>query len=238
MASTNKTSNYELSQFLGTDKPAWLSDYNTDMSKIDAQMKLNADGVTAATGASTTNTTNIGTLSNLTTDEKTSLVAAVNEVDSHADTAQNTANTASTDAGIALTKISGIESALNLTAASPVTSNFTVVDGATATVNEGKITVAKNTEGSLCKVYGYLNIASTSSSGLCTIKLVDDSGLRPDENINVEGVALKTSTGGIGSATLNIKTTGEIDVTFNKSANIAQDIRIMACVIFVKSFGD
>ena len=38
MSSTNKTTNYELSQFLGTDKPAWLSDYNTDMSKIDVQM--------------------------------------------------------------------------------------------------------------------------------------------------------------------------------------------------------
>ena len=104
MSSTNKTSNYELSQFLGTDKPAWLSDYNTDMSKIDAQMKLNADGVTAATGASTTNTTNIGTLSNLTTDEKTSLVAAVNEVDSHADSAGNLANSANTTANAAKTE--------------------------------------------------------------------------------------------------------------------------------------
>lgn len=35
MGSTNKTTNYELSQFLGTDKPAWLQDYNGDMQKID-----------------------------------------------------------------------------------------------------------------------------------------------------------------------------------------------------------
>ena len=35
MASTNKTQNLELSQFLGTDKPAWLADYNSDMEKID-----------------------------------------------------------------------------------------------------------------------------------------------------------------------------------------------------------
>ena len=35
MASTNKTSHYELSQFLANDKPAWLSDYNNDMQKID-----------------------------------------------------------------------------------------------------------------------------------------------------------------------------------------------------------
>lgn len=35
MSSTNKTAKLELSQFLGTDKPAWLGDYNSDMQKID-----------------------------------------------------------------------------------------------------------------------------------------------------------------------------------------------------------
>lgn len=41
MASTNHTTNYNLSQFEGTDKPAWLSDYNGDMAKIDAGMQAN-----------------------------------------------------------------------------------------------------------------------------------------------------------------------------------------------------
>lgn len=36
MSSTNKTSNLELSQFIGTDSPKWLTDYNSDMQKIDA----------------------------------------------------------------------------------------------------------------------------------------------------------------------------------------------------------
>ena len=36
MASTNKTSNLELSQFIATDTPTWLVDYNGDMVKIDA----------------------------------------------------------------------------------------------------------------------------------------------------------------------------------------------------------
>jgi len=39
MASTNKTETLELSQFLGTDKPAWLTDYNGDMLKIDNGVK-------------------------------------------------------------------------------------------------------------------------------------------------------------------------------------------------------
>lgn len=36
MASTNKTTTLDLSQFGGTDKPDWLTDYNEDMGKIDA----------------------------------------------------------------------------------------------------------------------------------------------------------------------------------------------------------
>lgn len=48
MSSTNKTTNYNLSQFIGSDKPAWLVDYNGDMSAIDTQMKANADAADAA----------------------------------------------------------------------------------------------------------------------------------------------------------------------------------------------
>lgn len=38
MAHLNETENYHLSQFLATDKPAWLTDYNTDMEKIDGAL--------------------------------------------------------------------------------------------------------------------------------------------------------------------------------------------------------
>lgn len=48
MASTNKTENYDLSQFVGTDRPTWLGDYNSDMTKIDAQLKRNADDIASA----------------------------------------------------------------------------------------------------------------------------------------------------------------------------------------------
>lgn len=41
MASTNKTPNYGLSQFVGTDKASWLGDINPDMLKIDTGMSDN-----------------------------------------------------------------------------------------------------------------------------------------------------------------------------------------------------
>jgi hypothetical protein len=54
MTATNKTVNYELSQFVGTDRPTWLGDYNSDMSKIDAQLKRNADDIASATAGGLT----------------------------------------------------------------------------------------------------------------------------------------------------------------------------------------
>lgn len=50
MTATNHTTNYNLSQFAGTDRPTWLGDYNGDMRKIDAQLKKNADAITSAEG--------------------------------------------------------------------------------------------------------------------------------------------------------------------------------------------
>ena len=53
MTATNKTANYDLSQFVGTDHPTWLGDYNSDMKKIDAQLKQNADAIASAAGGLT-----------------------------------------------------------------------------------------------------------------------------------------------------------------------------------------
>lgn len=69
MASTNKTTNYQLSQFQSSDIPAWLTDYNGDMQKIDAGIhaaKTQADG--AATGVSLLQTAVSGKQDTLTFD--------------------------------------------------------------------------------------------------------------------------------------------------------------------------
>ena len=54
MGATNTTTYYNLSQFIGTDKPAWLHDYNGDMLKIDTGInaaKLAADAAALDAGA-------------------------------------------------------------------------------------------------------------------------------------------------------------------------------------------
>ena len=50
MSATNKTANYELPEFVGTDKPSWLTDFNGAMTKIDTALhelsQGQANGVT------------------------------------------------------------------------------------------------------------------------------------------------------------------------------------------------
>lgn len=48
MSSTNKTSTIELSQYVSTDKPTYLVDYNGDMLKIDNAIAADRDSITTA----------------------------------------------------------------------------------------------------------------------------------------------------------------------------------------------
>lgn len=54
MSHSNSTANYNLPQFVGGDKPTFLGDINSAYTQIDAQMKVNADGVASATGLANT----------------------------------------------------------------------------------------------------------------------------------------------------------------------------------------
>lgn len=91
MSSTNKTANYDLSQYIGTDKPTYLGDYNSDMSKIDAAIKQAADKATTASSTAGTASSNA-----------TQALQKANEASGKADTAQETAEAAQTSASGAL----------------------------------------------------------------------------------------------------------------------------------------
>lgn len=243
MASTNKTSNYELSQFLGTDKPAWLSDYNTDMSKIDTQMKANADAATAASGSATTANTAIGTLANLTTDDKTSVVAAINEVDSHADTAQNTANTASNTASGASTKA---DNALAGLAKFNLTNNSTL----TPLTDKGSISgaytamyFATDSTSSIFKVYGRIRLDVGTATGTATITLGTTS-LRPSSSYTINSAAIvsREYTDGsveVVSTDITVATNGEITIAPLTLTYIQKFlITLPPCLYFNTDFGD
>lgn len=91
MSSTNKTTNYNLSQYIGTDKPTYLGDYNSDMSKIDEGIKQAADEATTASSKAGTASSNASLA-----------LQKASEASEKADTAQETAEAAQTSASGAL----------------------------------------------------------------------------------------------------------------------------------------
>lgn len=79
MAHTNETVNYHLSQFVGTDIPNPLVDYNGDMGKIDTAIKNVADSAVSEGGRITALETQNGSEVLATTAQ--TLSGAVNEID-------------------------------------------------------------------------------------------------------------------------------------------------------------
>lgn len=144
MSSTNKTNYYDLNQYIGTDKPTYLGDYNSDMSKIDAGIHDADDKATTASqnaGSAIarvgevektvkSHTTAITTLQTDVTGLKESVKTAQNtatSADVKADNAQQTANSALLTANNASTKADNVNKDVTLWSGSvknqPVTLN-------------------------------------------------------------------------------------------------------------------
>lgn len=245
MSSTNSTSNYSLSQFIGSDKPAWLSDYNGDMSKIDTQMKANADAATAASGSATSANTAIGTLSSLSTTDKTSLVAAINEVNTNLGTTSGVASGASTTATAADGKA---DAALAGLAKFDLTANELTVS-----VNKGVLDssshlyIAKDSTNSVFKLYGFIAIKSLEGqTGNLTIT-ISSTSLNPSTAYTIKsaGIRMTAYTSGnefTSAEDITIGTNGVPTITNTPVVldGITTDIKIqlMPCLYFNKNFGD
>lgn len=119
-ASTNKTANYELPQFVGTDKPTWLGDFNTAMTTIDGGMAENKSNIESMDSrVSSTESTasqasqNVSALTTRVSAVESSVSSATttaNNAQSTATTALNTANTANGKADTNASAITTIES--------------------------------------------------------------------------------------------------------------------------------
>lgn len=241
MSSTNKTSNYDLSQFIGTDKPAWLTDYNQDMAKIDAGIDAAQDTATGADGKANTANNNIGDMSYLSTTAKNTIVAAINEVDSHADGAVESASNANTVAQGAKTTAEGVAAYLDI---SNVNATLTASVSGGATVNEIRLHSAYNTGGTLGKIYGYSQFIKTNSQN--TTVTLSDTGLRPTEAFTIaDGIIMYyfagNSTPNLFTADLTVNTDGSATFTlpswtYNSASTSYIRAILQPYLIFAKKF--
>lgn len=239
MAHTNATENYNLPQFLGTDKPAWLGDINPAFQAIDTQMKNNADGVTSANATATQASNKVGNLENLQTTEKSNTVGAINEINQTASTASSTAGTASDNANTALTLAQQIAQYIDVEGAD----GTRIVTTTSGTVVSSDIRSAKNSAGTLGKVYGQIRVDAPTAN---TFKVtISDTGLRPTADVTVKGLCTRyvyIDNGSFNYASQTdvvIKTNGTVEISTVGSSVVHHiEFNIPPCLLFIKDFGD
>lgn len=264
MASTNSTTHYELSQYIGTDKPTYLVDYNQDMSKIDA-------GIYAAKSEADTNSGSIGTLSSLTTTAKNNLVAAINEVDAESSSIGDLTTlttTAKTSVVSAINEVnsetSSIGTIANLTTSTKtdLVSAINEVDGDVGTLSSLATTSKSNLVSAINEVNTNTNnnTSNLNKFNLTNIKTYSGSDMTSDVGSvqNYSSITVATNSDGsigkvYGTIYTNYAAGGSITVTIastdlRPSSNITinnaviyyliSNTQIIGCHMNVKTNGN
>lgn len=251
MAYTNKTVNYELPQYVADDKPTYLGDFNSAMSKIDEVMKTNADSVADANGqasnavsqAQQASTTATSALNEVNTVK--SQITTINEKDSQQDTSISANSEAITTlqgrVSTNETDIQDLQDYFNLTNIKTYSSQITTNLGQIDTANTS-ITVALNKDGSFGKIYGQIRIMNLSVSGSQDLAItIPGTDIRPNENmaISPSGFA-RNDKDHIDYNWMNIKTNGNVSF-HQKGINntyLVNILNVFPCFYQFKNFGD
>lgn len=222
MSHTNTTANYNLPQFVGTDKPSWLTDVNGAMSSIDTQMKANADANTTTAGDLTTLAGRVTTAEGNIATQGSTLQTVSNVASTASATATNAQNTAN-DLARYLT--------LTTFASSTVSSN-------NGNITDNNVMNATNADGTVGKVYGRFYVhPSASASTTMTIT----TNFRPSEQITINGVGLiqDTTSKDVNPLSLVVNPNGNVTITIGAGWYNREGIIILnACLLFLTDFGD
>lgn len=163
MSHTNSTTNYNLPQFVGTDKPAWLGDINPAMASIDTAIKGAKDAGDTADGKATQAQaevdaleTTVGTLNTTVGTLSTTVTAQGGDINTNATNIQK-----NSDAIVALAEHFNLSdfTTINLNDMKSLSVLTNYVD-----VSSCDLTLAQNDDGSIFKFYGRLYMARSASS--------------------------------------------------------------------------
>lgn len=221
-SSTNKTANYELSQYVDSDKPSYLGDYNSDMQKIDTAIHTNATAISASDAkAETAKTTADTALSN------------ASDADTKATNAQSTATSA-------LEKSTANEANINkFNLANIQTINFDAITVENCTVTSGTIHIAKDNSDSVMKIYGQLRGVCTANQSKiiipCNLTVANQYTIFPGGvQVFVSSDNAQTFVNGQDVIVKN----NSIELTLFGLNNYNYSVFLMPCIYFNKDFGD
>lgn len=249
MSATNTTTNYNLPIFIGSDKPAWLVDFNGAMNAIDAQMKANADAIAGKSPILTFNDTteiDFTVASNVITANLASgvsdkvgraLVTPIAAPAAEQIVAINTSGTQDViEIGSGLFNDSGTLKAVDLNLTDTGTGSFTLPSN--INLNSGNLNYALNTDKSIGKIYGNFTLGGTGT-GLLNF----DTGIvvaTPDAEytISTTGIVVSGSVTGVGNISFVVHTNGHVYITVYKPTSSSVFVLAFPCLYFFKDFGD
>lgn len=260
MSSTNKTSNYELPQFVANDVPSWLGDFNQAMSKIDTQMKANdSKAQSAETNAENANSSATQALQTANQANTTANGANTNATNalSLATTANDNASTAKQNAATALqtaNTANGLVSSANSTAQNANTnatkalnglekfnlSNYKTYDQSnmiplTGLSNlNGAINLSYDNTKTVFKLYGIINL-NTQANQQGQIK-IQNTPFRPSKKITIQNAGI----GNCGDITtfvnIDIDTNGDLYIDYWTPVSGTAQIGLFNCLYFLQEF--
>lgn len=251
MSATNHTTNYELPVFVGTDKPAWLVDWNGAMTAIDtaihtAEGKADQAGIDIGGIESSISTIN-STL--------TSINSAVSQlrIDTNANTGSINTITSLIGNGLPTTTDKTIIGAINEIVSdfdfSAHTGTPTVTASSIFTLTEGARSVVKyaiNSKYSAGKIYGGVSGTLDSSADTWN-KIVTLSGLglpKIDTAYYIEFGSFSgyaSGTPAVVSGRLKFNTNGTVDIevyTAYALTSLNVTVSLAPCIYFFDNFGD
>ena len=253
MSATNTTTNYSLPIFIGSDKPAWLVDFNGAMNAIDAQMKVNADAIATKSPILTFNDT---TEIDFTKSGNTITANLASGVSDKVGRALVTPIAAPAAEQIVAINTSGVQDALTIGSGLSVSNgaimaidlNLDVKGTATLsgfptgiTLGTGKVSYAINADRTVGKVYGGFNFTATSSATSARFNI--DTGINvaatgEDYFIEAAGLSLNYSASDYTGVNLYVNASGRVFIETKAFPGTPAYIYLWPCIYFFKDFGD
>ena len=127
---------------------------------------------------------------------------------------------------------------------------FVELDATDISVSSGTVRedaslhIASNQDKSICKIYGQIFIYNTTNVDEITVT-INNVGLHPTQDININGACMVTIFDGNQDindslmTTYTVKTDGRIVIHRNRtSITTNEHYNFIACVLFMKNFGD
>lgn len=249
MSHTNSTANYNLPQFVGSDKPAWLGDINPAMSAIDTAIKNASDSASTADGKATSAQTDVTALGGTVT----TLQGTVSTQGTQIATNTSSINSANT-------RITGIENSLSVMNSKFILDDITTSSVTPTGTTSNTLTLAQNSDGSVFKFYGSIQgsginwprvlIPGTNLYGIPTGLTLNSA---PSEAFVIDGALLAvmqninnyTMADNIRPLPIHVGTDGKIYMwswTYNSPSttgvNTACRLWSPCCIYFNTNFGD